>query len=105
MSLTLALALTLVVMHHNPFIMLFSYASDDAWIINNTKMITNTFMHVLDTINSLLHHEKHVRGSPDIGFIAIIFAKQMYETASVSCRSQVVQGPTKVKMLLSDINL
>ena len=28
----------------------------------------------LDTINFLLHHKKHVRGSSDIGFVAFIFA-------------------------------
>ena len=28
----------------------------------------------LDTINSLLHHKKHVRGSSDIGFVVFVFA-------------------------------
>ena len=69
------------------------------------KTPTSHIRNELDIINSLLHHKKHVRGSSDIGFLAFIFALRTYETESVSCRSQVVQGATKVKMLLSDINL
>ena len=32
------------------------------------------YINELDTINSLLHHKKHVRGSWDIGFVAFKFA-------------------------------
>ena len=32
------------------------------------------YINELDTINSLLHHKKHVRGSSDIGFVAFNFA-------------------------------
>ena len=32
------------------------------------------YINELDTINSLLHHKKHVRGSSDIRFVAFIFA-------------------------------
>ena len=63
------------------------------------------YINELDTIKSLLHHKKHVRGTSDIGFVAFIFAKRKYKTESVSYRSQVVQEATKIKMLLSDINL
>ena len=32
------------------------------------------YINELDTINSLLHHKKHVRGSSDIGFVAFNIA-------------------------------
>ena len=32
------------------------------------------YINELDTINSLLDHKKHVRGSSDIGLVAFIFA-------------------------------
>ena len=32
------------------------------------------YINELDTINSLVHHKKHVSQSSDIGFVAFIFA-------------------------------
>ena len=32
------------------------------------------YINELDTLNSLLHHKKHVRGSSDIGFVTFNFA-------------------------------
>ena len=47
-------------MHHNPFIkFFFSYASDDAGKMNNTKMITNTCMHVLVTFFLMWNRVKY----------------------------------------------
>ena len=56
------------------------YGHDDGYLRCPTSTVITpehtVFLYIneLDTINSLLHHKKHVRGSSDIGFVAFIFA-------------------------------
>ena len=58
----------------------------------------------LDTINSLLHH-KNMQVEVWISDLLLLSLHNEPMKLSVSCRSQVIQGAMKVKMLLSDIIL
>ena len=72
--------------------------------VNRKCVFVPLYINELDTINSLLHH-KNMSGEVRISDSLLLSLHNERTKLSVSCRSQVVQGATKVKMIWIDINL